>query len=130
MNQSDVAQAVFDALNKIAQVAMGDWAAFPGPVEGLEPPAYVVLWGPDPMRTIESMCSDQVQIQVVAVGARLDIQGTYPVMAVMADAAVAALAGAGLRPYQSLAPAPFEMANLNYLAARILIRQSVSVGGM
>jgi len=129
VNQSDLATAVFEALAAIDQVAAGDWGCFPGPVDGVEPPAYVVVWGPDPMRTVESMCTDTAQIQAVAIGARLDIQGTYPVMAEMADAAVAALTAVSLRPYQSLAPAPFEMANLNYLAARVLVRQSITVGG-
>ena len=130
MTQAEVAAAVFDALGKITQVAMGDWGLFPGPVDALEPPAYVIVWGPDPMRTVATYCTDTTQLSVVAIGARLDIQGAYPVMADMADAANDALAAAGLRPWQSLAPAPFEMANLNYLAARILVRHPVTLGGM
>jgi hypothetical protein len=129
VNLSGLFQAVGDALAKITEVVDGTWQVFDGPVDALSPPAFVVVGGPDPMLAVASICTDDAHVQVLAVAARLEIQGTYPTAVQMVDAGNDALAAAGLRPFQTLAPAPAEIAGLQYLAARLQVRQPVTRGG-
>jgi len=126
MNLAGFRAAVAQTLGTVAHVADGTWALLPAPVDAVEPPAYVLVWGPDPMLAIQTVCTDQAQLEVVAIAARLEPQANYPVLEDMVDAAIAALTPAGLRPWQSLAPAPFQIAQLDYLASRIQIRQPVT----
>jgi hypothetical protein len=128
MDQAGFRAAVLDALVDVAQVASGDWACFAQPPDALQPPAYFMAWA-DPMRTVQTMCTDTAQLEVVAVTARLSEESNYDLVDAMVDAAHSALVANGLRPWQSLAPAAYPIASLTYWAARIQIRQTVTVGG-
>lgn len=128
MNQAGFRAAVAQALRGVPQVVAGDWAVFAQPVDALQPPAYLLAWV-DPMRARQTVCTDQAQLEVVAVTARLEPEPNYDLADAMVDAAHAALLGAGLRPWQSLAPAAYPLASLTYWAARIQIRQPVTIGG-
>jgi len=129
VNLTDLFAAIGAALKQITEVISGDWQVFIGPVDAVSPPAFVIVGGPDPMLTESSFCTDAAHVQAVAIAARLDVEGTYPILLAMVDAGNDALAAAGLRPFQTLAPAPFEMAQLQYLAARLQVRQPVARGG-
>lgn len=122
-------ESIAAALETIPEVAAGDWVVLPVPVDNLEPPAYLVIWGPDPWRTVGTICGDTAQAEVVAVAARLTPEANYPVIEAMVDAAHTALYTARLRPYQTLVPGPFEIAQVTYLAARLQIRRPVTIGG-
>jgi hypothetical protein len=126
---TDLREQVAAALAVIPEVAAGDWTVLPSPVDAVEPPAYVVQWGPDPWRTVDTMCTDTAQLEVIAVAARLEPEANYPILEAMVDAATAALMTARLRPKQTLAPGPFEVAQITYLAARLQLRQPVVTGG-
>jgi hypothetical protein len=128
MNQAGFRAAVADALAGVDQVASGDWALFAQPPDALQPPAYFLQWV-DPMRTVQTMCIDTAQIEIVVVTASLEPEPNYDLGDAMIDAAHTAMVAAGLRPWQSLAPARYPMASLTYWAARIQIRQPVTVGG-
>ena len=128
MNQAGFRAAVLDAMVDIDQVASGEWALFAQPPDALQPPAYFLQWV-DPMRTVQTMCTDTAQLEVVVVTARLSEESNYDLGDAMIDAAHTAIVGNGLRPWQSLAPAAYPIASLTYWAARIQIRQTVTVGG-
>jgi hypothetical protein len=81
------------------------------------------------MRTTQTMCTDTAQIEIVVVTASLEPEPNYDLGDAMIDAAHTAMVAAGMRPWQSLAPARYPMASLTYWAARIQIRQPVTVGG-
>ena len=115
------------ALAVIPEVVAGDWQVHADPVDLLEPPAYMVVWGPDPWGVPHTVCHDTAQLEVVCVSARLTPDATYGVVEAMVDAARAALTAARLRPYAWLGPAPFEIGQVTYLAARLQIRQPVSL---
>ena len=128
MNQAGFRAAVVDALCAVDQVASGEWALFAQPPDALQPPAYFLQWV-DPMRATLTVCTDVAQIEVVVVTASLEPEPNYDLGDVMIDAAHTAIVAAGLRPWQSLAPARYPIASLTYWAARIQIRQPVTVGG-
>jgi hypothetical protein len=129
MNLGDLRAAVADALAGIADVSVDDWTVHPEPVDAIEPPAFMLLWGPDPWRYTDTTCTDTAQLEVVCVAHRLEPEANYVVLEEMVDSAIAALTQARLRPYQTLAPGPFEIAQITYLAARLQIRRPVTIGG-
>lgn len=122
-------QSVAAALAVIPEVVAGDWTVIDTPVDAVEPPAYLIQWGPDPWLTVSSFCTDTAQLEVVAVAARLEPEANYPILEAMVEGAYTALVVARLRPYQTFAPAPFEVAQVTYLAARLQIRRPVTIGG-
>jgi len=129
VNLAGLRAAVNTALAGLPDVASGVWALLPTPVDAVEPPAFVIVWGPDPMLAIQTVCADLAQIEVVAIAARLEPEANYPVLEDMIEQAIGALAPAGLRPWQTLAPAPFQIAQMDFLASRIQIRLPVTAGG-
>jgi hypothetical protein len=122
-------EAVADALATITEVADGAWRVVSAPVDAAQPPVFILDWGPDPWRSIQTACVDAVQLEIIVVSARLTPEGNMPVLEAMMDGAVAALFDAALRPYQALSPAPFELGNILYLAARLHIRRPIAIGG-
>lgn len=124
---TDLRTGVAAALAPIPEVVVGDWQVVAEPVDMVEPPAYLVVWGPDPWGTPLTMCYDNAQLEVVCVSARLTPEATYPIVEAMVDAARVALAAAQFRPYGWLAPAPFEIGQVTYLAARLQLRQPVTL---
>lgn len=130
MNLGELRTAVADVLAGISEVDAGDWTVHPVPVDAIDPPAFVLQWNPAPWRSIASVCTDTAQLEVLAVAARLTPEGeNYPTLERMVDAANTELATARLRPFQTLPPAPLEIAGIAYLAARIQIRRPVTTGG-
>jgi hypothetical protein len=123
-------EQVAAALAVIPAVEAGDWMVLSAPVDAVEPPVYLTQWGPDPWRTINTVCVDDAQLEVIAVAARLEPEANYPILEAMVDDAHTALTAARLRPYQTLAPGPFEVAQVTYLAARLQLRQPVTIGGI
>lgn len=128
MDQGEFRAAVASALAAIPEVASGDWALFAEPPDALQPPAFFLQWV-DPMRTVQTMCTDTAQLEVFVVTARLSEESNYDLGDAMVDAAHNALGAFGFRPWQSLAPTPTPIASLTYWASRIQIRQPVTVGG-
>lgn len=129
MNLGGLRTAVAAALATIPDVEAGGWTVLDVPVDAIEPPAYVLQWGPDPWRYVDTVCTDTAQLEVIAVAARLTPEANYPTLEAMVDQATAALVTARLRPYQTLAPGPLEVAQITYLTARIQIRHPVDTGG-
>lgn len=129
MNLAGFRTAVAAALAPVPDVASGDWQILDAPVDAVQPPCFMLVWGPDPWRFIDTNCTDTAQLEVICIAARLTPEANYPVVEAMVDAATAALAQARLRPYQTLAPAGFEIAQVTYLAARLQIRRPVTIGG-
>jgi hypothetical protein len=126
---TDLRSAVAAALAAIAEVDSGDWAVIDAPTDAVEPPAFVLQWGPDPWREPLDVCHDAAQLEIVAVAARLTPEANYPILEQMVDAAHTALAAGRLRPARTLRPGPLEVAQITYLAARIQIRRPVDTGG-
>jgi hypothetical protein len=129
MDLGELRAAVASALGGIAEVGVDDWTVLDAPVDAVEPPVFMLIWGPDPWRYIDTNCTDTAQLEVVCVAARLEPEANYPTLEAMVDSAIAALTQARLRPYQTLAPGPFEIAQITYLAARLQIRRPVIIGG-
>ena len=108
---------------------------FDTPYDAVTPPALMVLWGPDPWLTVETssgfgtFCTYAAALEVICVADRLTPEGNYPVLEQLVDGALTALGAARFRPVQALAPGPFEIAQVTYLAARLHIRQPVVTGG-
>lgn len=121
-------EAVATALAVIPEVVAGDWQVLPVAVDMLEPPAFMVVHGPDPWGTVATVCADTVTLEVVVVADRLTPDANYPVIEAMVDQARIALAAGQLRPFQWLASGPFEIGQVTYLAARLQIRQPVTLG--
>ena len=119
--------AAATALEHVAEVAAGEWALHAAPVDAVAPPAFILQWGPDPWRTNLAVCFDPAQLEVVVIADRLTVEGTYPIIERMVDAAADALAVDRLRPASVLRPGPFEVGNVTYFAARIQLRQPVEV---
>lgn len=129
MDLAGLRAAVAQTLGGIPQVAAGDWTVLASPPDAVEPPVFVLVWGPDPMLSVQSACTDTAQLEVIAVAARVEVTGTYPLLEAMVTAAVAALVSARFRPWQTLSPAQFEIAQINYLASRLQLRYPVTTGG-
>ena len=125
MNLSGFKTAVVDALDAIPEVEAGDWVVHRDSTDAVQPPCFVLDWGPDPSRRIESNCTDAAQLEVVAVAGRLTPEGAYPILEAMWDAACTALAAARLRSYQSTGPGPLEVARVMYLSVRIQLRRPI-----
>jgi hypothetical protein len=101
-----------------------DWIVHDTPVDSLEPPAFVLVWS-DPMLVPSTWCQSFAQLDVVCAAARIDLEGVYPTLEAMV-----AQANTALRVFpvvQTGTPGPFEVAQITYLAARILIRQPVAI---
>ena len=116
------------ALAAIPQVTAGDWTVLAAATDTVEPPAYVIVDGPDPGGTRQTFCTYQVQFEVLCVAHRLEPEANVLVVDDMIEAAVVALEAAGLAPYQWLVAAPLELAQITYLAARLQLRQPVTIG--
>ena len=127
MNLTGLREAAAAALAAIDEVAAGDWVVLAESTDAVQPPCFVLEWGPDPSRTPASFCSDNAQLEVIAVGGRLTPEGAVLTVESMWDAAVAALCDANLRPYESLGPGPHEVGKVAYLAVRIHLRQPVDI---
>jgi len=126
VNLTDFRTGVAQALGTLGQVQAGTWAVHPAPPDLVDPPAYVCDWA-DPMDVNQSMCTDVAELFVVVVGARFaDAAANYPTVEAMVDAARPALTAAGFRPWQILRPVRFPMGQLEYLAARMQIRQPIA----
>lgn len=128
MKQSALREAVALALEQIPEVVSGEWGVSAVPVDALEPPAFMLRWGPDPWREQQSFCTDLARLEVICVADRLTPEANYPVLEQLTDAACRALDVARLRPARLLAPAPFEIAQVTYLAARWQIVQPIDTG--
>lgn len=105
-----------------------DWAVHAAPVDALTPPAFVLEWS-DPWLLPAGYCQSTAALDVVVVAARLEPDAQYDTLDAMVGAAYAALAAARLTPAQTSAPLPLDVAQVNYLSARLLIRQPVDVPG-
>ena len=116
------------ALAVVPEVAAGDWSIANTALDAVQPPVFILEWGPDPWRQIKTMCVDDLQMEVIAVSARLNPEGNMPLLEAMVDGAIAALYAARLRPYQTLGPGPLEVGNIQYLAARVQLRRPVEIG--
>lgn len=128
MNGSAFRTAVADALRTID---LGDDTpqVLDVPVDAVEPPAYLLRWGPDPWLTVDTHCMFRAQLEVLCIAGRLTPEANYPILETIVDSAAAALDVARLRPYQVLSPAPLEVAQITYLAARMQIRRPITTGG-
>lgn len=129
MTTAELRAAVVAALGVIPEVAAGDWTVLESPYDAVAPPVFVVAWGPDQWRTVATTCTDDAQLQVMAVSARLTPEATYPILEGMVEQANGVLTTARLRPYMTGAPGPLELGQITYLAARMLLRRPVDTGG-
>jgi hypothetical protein len=129
VNLSAFRNAVGDALDSIPDVTAGDWTVLREPTDAVQPPAFVLVWGPDPWGEPDTSCTDDVQLSVLVVAGRLTIEGNYPIIESMIGAASVALMAARLRPYKWTPPGPFEIGQITYLAARQLIRRPIDHTG-
>lgn len=123
MNLTELRTAVATALLDLDP----DWTVLPEPLDAVQPPCFMLDWGPDPTRVIETVCTDTAQLEVIVIAGRLTIEGVVPVWEQMVDAACTALAGARLRAYQTIGPAPADFGQITYLSGRLQIRRPVDV---
>ena len=123
MNLTGLRLAVGDAITGLDD----DWTVLLEPVDAVQPPCFMLSWGPNPTRLIESVCADQAQLEIITIAGRLTTEGVLPVWEAMTDAACSALAAARLRAYQTIGPAPSEHGQITYLAGRIQIRRPIDV---
>ena len=127
MNLTALREAVAAALEPIPEVAAGDWAILPTAYDAVQPPCYLLDWGPDPWRQTATTCADTAQLEVVVVAARLTPEANVPTLEAMVDAACNALAVARMRSPITLGPEAIELGNITYLGARVQVRQPVEV---
>ena len=52
MNLTGFRESVAQVLAAMPEVTAGEWTVHPLPVDALEPPAFMLSWGPDPWRVI------------------------------------------------------------------------------
>jgi hypothetical protein len=128
MNQTALREAVAAALGDIPEVVAGDWTVLAVPVDALEPPAFMLRWGPDPWREPQAFCTDLARLEVICVADRLTPEANYPILEQMTDAAHVALSAVQLRPNRLAPPGPFEIAQVTYLAARWQIVRPIDTG--
>lgn len=86
----------------------------------------MLVWA-EPWLTPATACTSYARLDVICVAARLEPEANYPTLEALAAAANTALETAGFRAAQTSAPGPFEIAQVTYLAARVQVRQPVSL---
>lgn len=103
------------------------WTVHPAPVDAISPPAFVLVWSGDPVWLEDStVCLDVVQMDVIVVVPRLEVgDENYRLLEQMIDAARAALSSARIPVVSVRPPGPFEIAQITYLAARLVVRELV-----
>jgi hypothetical protein len=107
-----------------------EWSVHPAAVDALTPPAFVLVWVDDPRWLSRSTaCAYGARLDVVCVAGRLDPAPGIETLETMVEAAVAALDAAAVPATDVAAPAPFEAGGVRYLAARLLLRTPVTIGG-
>lgn len=105
-----------------------DWIVHDAPVDALSPPAFVLVWS-DPWLLPLTSCYARAALDVLVVSARMEPEANYSTLESMVAAATVALTDAGYPPLQTGAPGPLDVAQITYLAARMLIRHPVTLGG-
>jgi hypothetical protein len=119
VNLTELRNAVGDALLDLDP----DWFVLYEPVDAVQPPCFMLQWGPDPWGVESTMCTDLVALEVIVVAGRLTTEATYEILETMVDTALDALAAARLRPARYLRPAPLEIGQVTYLTARLQIHR-------
>jgi hypothetical protein len=120
--RDDVAAALTEVL-----VDHPDWAVHPLPVDALDPPAYLLEWSDPWVPSRSTVCRYDTAIEIRCVGARIDPSPGLEVLELMVEEALLALDG-GRFPFRSvLAPRPFTIGGVQYLAATILLGSTVSI---
>jgi hypothetical protein len=104
-----------------------DWTVIDGPTDAVDPPCYMLQWGPDPWREPQGACFDATNLTVyVVVGRHQPAQ--LDLCEFMVDRAAVALLAAGLRHVLMLAPAPLDIGGHTRIVARIQLTQPVQIG--
>lgn len=105
-----------------------DWQVHAGPVDAIEPPAFIVVWA-DPMLTPATACNYAARLQIICAAARMDPLPGYEQIEAMLEAALPALAAAGLPIVQAGGSFPYEHGGLQYQAVRITLAHPVTLNG-
>lgn len=125
MNLREYRDAVAAALEQIGE----EWSVHHGPHDAIQPPAFMLRWGPDPWREPAGVCADMARLEVVCMQPRLDVHQTADLLDDMVDAAAAALLDGGFRAVEWVAPHASSIGKITYIAAIARLVQPVTIGG-
>lgn len=108
-----------------------DWTVHPGPVDAVQPPAFMLVWADraEPWLTPATWCQSYAQLDVIVVAGRLEPESNFATLEAMVAEGWVALTAAGVTVAATTAPAGFEVGQITYLASRILVRQTVDIPG-
>jgi len=123
---ADLRAAVAASLGDVAEVASGAWTVHPSVVDAITPPAYMLVWA-DPWLLAGSACTYDARLTVVCVSARLEPDPGVETLELMVTAVLEAVP---LPAVEVLPPAPFDIGGVHYQAARVTVRQFVTVERM
>ena len=105
-----------------------DWSVSSAPVDAVTPPAFVLVWA-DPWATRSSSCHYGTRLDVVAIAARINPEPGIETLETMVERAVPALDAARAPVVEIVAPGPFDIGGVAYLAARLTITSPVTLSG-
>ena len=120
-----------DVRARIAAALDGDpdIAVLDGPVDSIEPPAYMIVSG-DPWYLPATPCVYTLRVAVVCIAGRIEPSPGLETLEALVERAITQLVAARALPIVQVGTAgPFEVGGLQYLAARITIASPVTIGG-
>ena len=124
MNLTEFREAVAAALDGLDP----DSTVHPMPLDAVDPPAYMLAWSGTPdWLSPGTVCTTIAQLDVIVVAARVDVEGTYLLLEQMIVAAHNALHAARFPIVATAPPGPFEIGQVRYLAARIVVAQPIDL---
>ena len=103
-----------------------DWNVQDGPVDAIEPPAYLLVWS-DPWLVPATHCYQTARLDVVAVAARVDVEGGHDQLERLVEYAYFVLDGTGAPVLATSRPGPFDIGGVTYLAARLTVTHPVAL---
>lgn len=114
-------------VGRLAELNPDEWSVYPTVVDAVEPPAFMLEWTPAPQWILpSSFCRYATYLDVLAIAGRVDVEGGIEFLETMIEAAFPVLEG---HVVQALAPGPFEIGGVRYLAARITLQSQLTLGG-
>jgi hypothetical protein len=110
----------------LAPSAADDWNTQPGPVDAIEPPAYLLMWS-DPWLVPATHCTQTARLEVIVVAARVDVDGGHGILEDLVEHAYGALTTIRMPPVTTARPAPFDVGGVAYLATRLTLSVPVTL---
>ena len=117
---------VVDAL-RTASAPHTDWAVLDQPVDGLTPPAFIVMWSEPMLFGPTTSCVYSAGVDIRIVSTRVEPGVGLDVLELMVETAVSALVEARHPIRQVSKPAPYDVDGVRYQSVVALCTATVSI---